>query len=221
MKKQTEWLWLAKWLGVITLICAFTTKAETFVAGVDYEVIVPSEASPVANSAVPVVEFFSYGCPWCNRLEPLLEQWLQTKPANSNFARVPVVFEPGWEWYAKAYYVASAYKVADKMTPQIFKAIHDDHKDLSSAAAIREYLIQAGVPAAEADSGLQSSPSIDAQVTQGTQLMQQYGVMSVPTIVVAGRYKTDPRMSKGSLDRMLAVVDHLVKLSAQPQKKQG
>ena len=39
---------------------------------------------------IEVIEFFSYGCPHCNDLEPILDAWLAKLPPDVQFRRVPV-----------------------------------------------------------------------------------------------------------------------------------
>ena len=41
---------------------------------------------------IEVIEFFSYGCPHCGDLEPVLQGWLKTMPADVEFRRIPVMF---------------------------------------------------------------------------------------------------------------------------------
>ncbi|HZR70224.1 MAG TPA: hypothetical protein VFB01_14380, partial [Burkholderiales bacterium] len=49
-----------------------------------------------SGNKIEVIEFFSYGCPHCADLEPILEQWLKTLPPDVQFRRVPVLFQPRW-----------------------------------------------------------------------------------------------------------------------------
>lgn len=41
---------------------------------------------------VEVREFFSYICPHCFSLEPVIEDWLEDKPEHVNYVRSPVTF---------------------------------------------------------------------------------------------------------------------------------
>jgi thiol-disulfide isomerase/thioredoxin len=53
---------------------------------------------------IEVIEFFSYGCPHCSDLEPYLQNWFKTAPADVQFRRVPVMFQERWKALAKIYY---------------------------------------------------------------------------------------------------------------------
>ena len=46
---------------------------------------------------IEVIEFFSYGCPHCNDLEPILDAWVAKLPPDVQFRRVPVMFQQRWE----------------------------------------------------------------------------------------------------------------------------
>ena len=98
--------------------------AETFTEGKDYQVV----SSPLAtHSKTPIVqEFFSYGCPWCYKIEAPLNEWAGKMGKSIQLERIPVVFKPNWELYAKAYYTAKTLALADKLSPLLFKAIQEE-----------------------------------------------------------------------------------------------
>src|ERR1043166_750133 len=91
-------------LGLVKLASAKTE----FEPGKDYEQLNQSELTNTSDKSnkVTVIEFFNYGCGACAFLEPKLNQWLQTKSAEINFEKVPVVFHSDWEFLAKSYYIA-------------------------------------------------------------------------------------------------------------------
>ena len=186
--------------------------ADAFVLKNDYQIIEGSKA-PSKTGPVKVQEFFSYGCPWCNRLESSISTWRQKLPKNVEFSRVPVVFESGWEWYAKAYYLAEATNQETQLTPKIFKAIHTENKKLNSSEAMGEFLMANGLPQDVVNSGLTHSPAIDSELMQGMNWMKTYKVYSVPAVVVAGHYKTDLQLAKGDTTRLLQIVDFLIQKS--------
>ena len=73
---------------------------------------------------IEVIEFFSYGCPHCGELEPHLQTWLKSKPADVTFRRVPVMFQPRWENLARVYYTLDALGEESKLSPEVFAAIY-------------------------------------------------------------------------------------------------
>lgn len=193
------------------LIFSSIHAAPAFTAGKDYQDIIKNPAIPASpEGKVRVTEFFSYGCPWCFRLEPSVESWEKSKPKDVVFERIPVVFEPGWNYYAKAYYTAQALGISQKMSPLLFNAIQKQRKNLKSDKAMIAFFTAQGVKPDVAKSAFESSPSLDAKVKQGVQLMQAYQVYLVPSIVVDGVYKTDLKMAQGDGKRMMDIVEFLV-----------
>ena len=58
------------------------------------------------NEQVIVYEFFGYKCPHCSSFQTFMNPWHKKLPKNVKLVRVPVVFQPGWDILAKAYYTA-------------------------------------------------------------------------------------------------------------------
>ncbi len=206
-------------LRVLLVLCfiPLTTFAqETYVAGTDYQLLPQAIHMDVDTpDKVTVTEFFSYGCPWCYKLEPALTKWRETKaPKNMTFTRVPVVFEKGWDIYAKAYYTADTLKINKKITPALFDAIQEKEKKLDTVDAMVAFFVKQGVDKKIALSAFKSSPAIEAKMRNGIQLMQTYRVFSVPSLVIGGRYKVDIAMVKGDQKKFFKVVNYLIAKSA-------
>jgi protein dithiol oxidoreductase (disulfide-forming) len=189
---------------------AIVVASPLFTEGEDYVLVINnSNTSSFPENKVTVTEFFSYGCPWCYQLEPKLQAWLKKKPSNLIFERVPVIFEPHWENYAKAYYVAKALGIESKLTPKLFNAIQEKNKTLGTESAMSDFFIKQGVKKEVAESAFQPSPSLDAQVKQAPQLMQAYQIYVVPAFVVDGKYRTDLQLAMDE-KKLLAIVSFLI-----------
>lgn len=216
--KQTLWLLLLASFGVLAAPAktAAVVAPQVFQAGTDYELISQNNQSNAEMTQpkignVQVVEFFSYGCPACFHFEPTLEKWLATKPQNVTFERIPVQFEPGWDVLAQAYYTAKNLNVVDKMTPVIFNAIHVQGQNLTNEATLEQLFVKEGVSKEDFTSAFHFAPGIDAQILRGDSLMRSYNIYEIPTIVIDGKYKTNIRMTNGDANRMLQVVNYLIK----------
>lgn len=183
----------------------------TFQAGKDYEVIKTNLEVPEPKSQVRVTEFFSLGCPACNYFEPALAAWLSKKPKYIAFERIPVVFEPNWDIYARAFYAMRTLGVAEKLMPLAFGAIHKDGLAMDSEAAWEQFAMKhGGISKQDFENAFEFSPGIDAQIMRGSDLMRQYRIMEIPTMLVEDKYKVTPRMTNGDAKRMLEIVDYLV-----------
>lgn len=181
-----------------------------YIEGKDYDVIINNPGVPtLPEKTITVTEFFSYGCPWCYELEPQLQKWLKTKPTSVKFERVPVIFEKNWDYYAKAYYIAKALDIESQITPKLFNAIQEQNKTLGSDSAMQKFFIKEGVQKNVVQNAFQASPTLDAEIKQGPQLMHSYQVYVIPAIVVDGKYKTDLRMAMTD-EKFMNIVQFLV-----------
>ncbi|KTD62233.1 thiol:disulfide interchange protein DsbA/DsbL [Legionella spiritensis] len=204
---------LRNFLLVIALLLPFHLFAEDFVAGKDYEVL-KGEHSATIQPPVKVTEFFSYGCPWCYRIESGLQGWVKQQNGQISFTRVPVVFNNDWSYYAKAYYTAALLGLDNKLNPLLFKAVQDKQAHLNNTDAMITFFTEHGVDNATAQSAFKNSTTIDMQLNQGGVLMARFHVNAVPAIVVNDQYKTDLQMAQDE-QRLFKILDYLVRLSRQ------
>jgi len=169
-----------------------------------------SQPAPVSVPAgkIEVVEFFSYGCPHCYTLEPTLEAWTKTLPADVVFRRVPVGFNALYENYQKIYFALEAMDAVDKMHAKVFNAIHQQRQRLDKEADIAAFMQANGVDGAKFMEQYKSF-SVQTKVRQAKQLSEAYKIEGVPTLGVQGRYVTSGSLA-GSNERALAVTDSLV-----------
>ncbi|MFA5628231.1 MAG: thiol:disulfide interchange protein DsbA/DsbL [Thiohalomonadaceae bacterium] len=162
-----------------------------------------------ASDKVEVVELFWYGCGHCYAFEPHLHDWLQRKPANVEFIRVPAVFNSGaWRLHARAYYVAEVLGLTDKIHSAMFKAIHEEKKPLNNEQQLARLFAGFGVDEKKFKETLNSF-GVEMKVNRATLLTERYGIDGVPALVVAGKYRTDGPMAQ-TYQGMLQVVNHLV-----------
>lgn len=183
-----------------------------FVEGKQYHIVSNAKtiSSAPMDEQVQVIEFFNYGCPACNIIEPELEKWLTNKPADVAFSRVPVVFEDGWEIYAKAYYLAKELHLENKLSPDLFNTIHKKGVNLTDPVLLEAFFINHGVQAADVRSALDSSTAIDLDLKQGQSLAEAYQIMLIPSFIVAGKYKVSGADVKSDSE-LFEVLDFLIK----------
>lgn len=173
-----------------------------------YEAISP--AQPTANpDKVEVIEFFWYGCPHCFEFEPTLKAWLKTKPDNVEFIRIPAVFSEKWGRHAKAYYVAEALGVVDKVHDDFFDAIQIKNAELETEDQLAKFFSEHGVKESDFRDAFNSF-MIDAKMRQAPQIAAKYGITGVPTIIVNGKYRTNGTLAGGQ-DKIIAVINELIK----------
>ena len=192
----------------ILVLFPMVAFAENFVAGKDYEII-NGVSDAAQTKKVSVIEFFSYGCPWCYRIEPSLSQWVVKLDKKIQFSRVPVVFNKEWTYYAKAYYAAEILKIGDKLNPLLFKAIQTDKQTLTNNKAMVDFFVAQGVDKETAESAFTHSTTVDMKVKEGNEIMGRFRVNAVPAIIIGNKYKTDLQMANGE-ERFIQILDFLV-----------
>ena len=157
---------------------------------------------------IEVIEFFSYGCPHCGELEPVLQGWLKNKPADVTFRRIPVMFQPRWENLAKGYYTLEALN-EEKLSPEVFVALHSRNMPLWNEKDFLDWVATKGVDRKKAEE-LFNSFAIVGKVNRAKQLAASYQIQSVPTIIVDGKYATGPEKLPGGHAGVPPTIDALV-----------
>ena len=198
-------------ITVILFTLSAVAGAEPFVAGKDY-VLLKNGKTHNSPHAIEVTEFFSYGCPWCYRIDASLKQWALKQGSAVSFHKVPVIFHKDWVYYAKAYYTAKALALNSQLDKPLFKAILKDKTPLNSEQAMVDFFIDHGVEKETVQSAFTHSPEIELNLAAGQKLMGQYQINAVPALVINGQFKTDLQMAK-SETRLLTILDYLVKKS--------
>jgi thiol:disulfide interchange protein DsbA len=158
---------------------------------------------------IEVIEFFSYGCPHCGELEPVLQGWLKTKPADVTFRRVPVMFQPRWEPLAKVYYTLDALGEETKLSPEVFAAIHGKGTPLWNDKDFFDWAASKGLDRKKVED-LYNSFTIVGKVNRAKQLAQAYNIQSVPTMIIDGKYATGSERLQGGHATVPIAVDALI-----------
>ena len=189
-----------------------TTLATTLTAASSppgyQQVTEPTE--PSDPSRVEVIDFFWYGCPYCNHFEPQLEAWLESKPDNVDFTRIPAVTRQGWAHYARTYYTARALGLPEQFHKQLFAAIHQDDRDLENMDELAAFFAAQGVNRVRFEETF-NSEDVSLKVQEAGRLTRLYGIDSVPAIVVNGKYRTNPELAGGA-SQMPGIVNGLIEV---------
>lgn len=197
-----------KLLFAITCVALISSSfAAQFVEGKDYQVIHPKNL-PETNG-IEVVEFFSLSCPWCFQFEPAVEHWQSNLPKDVSFKRVHVTFESNGVNLAKAYYTARALKLTPKINLTLFQLVQKEHSKLDEKT-LGDLFEKHGVDRKNFESSFRFSTGLNTLIIRGESLMENYDIMAVPSMVVAGKYKTDSGMAQGDAARFVNIVKFLV-----------
>jgi thiol:disulfide interchange protein DsbA len=188
------------------LLAAGTAPAKTYEEGVQY---VPIQPQPpvAAGDEVEVLEFFWYGCPHCRDFEPTVSKWVAGLPDNVKFSQVPVMFGGAADMHAQVYYALEGMGELERLHGKLFEAMHVKGLKLRTRAEVDAFLQENGVDMAQFADAMNSF-AVAAKVNRARALMRRYGVRSVPTLVVDGRYRSGTGFK--SYEDMTEVVDYVV-----------
>jgi thiol:disulfide interchange protein DsbA len=186
-------------------------QAKAPVEGKDY--IKLSRPAPVDTPApkVEVLEFFGYWCPHCARFEPAFEAWTKKAPAHMVVRRVPVAFRDNQVPMQRLYFALEAMGKIDELHGKVFTAIHGDKANLSTQDDIANWVAKNGVDKAKFLEQYNSF-SMSGKVKRASQMAEAYQLDGVPAMGVAGQYFTSGSLA-GTMERVLAVVEHLAEVS--------
>jgi thiol:disulfide interchange protein DsbA len=157
---------------------------------------------------IEVIEFFWYGCPHCNAMEPFVNAWLKTKPADVVFKRIHALPTEAWLPLASLFYTLDAMGLIEQYHSKVFDAIHKQNINLNNKAKRDEWLKANGIdPAKFAD--VEKSFSVQTKISRARQQTQSYKVDSVPRFFVQGRYFTSAEQAGGS-DKIFPAIDQAI-----------
>ena len=192
--------------ALLTGFLLFSPLASAQSAERDFIAINPAQATDDAGR-IEVTEFFSYACPHCNDLNPLIQQWSKKLPRDVYFKRVPVNFSPFYELMAKLFYTLDATGDMERLDAALFEAIHEKGLRLVSEKSITEWAVSQGVNGSTFSEAWNSF-SVAAKMKRAEQIASHHHIRSVPAITVDGRYLV---VSK-SLVELPDVVDRVIKM---------
>lgn len=196
--------------SLTTLCLSGTALAQpvAFAEGIDYVRVDPPVPTEAPKGTIEVVEFFSYHCPHCAKLDPALNEWVKKLPKDVAFRRIPVVFQPNWLVGARTYYALEASKQLEKFHTAIMQAVHQQNQPvLASAASVNEWIAKNGGDGA-AFTAAWNSFYVQSRLTRAENQAKGYPLSGVPSLAVDGRYISQPE-NRGD---PLQLANHMIQL---------
>lgn len=196
---------------------ALPAFAADLVRGRDYEPIDPPQPGDDPGK-IEVIEFFSYGCPHCKDLNPLVVRWAATLPKDLAFKRIPVSFgRAAWTNLARLHYALESTGELKRLDDAVFQAIHGERANLFSEKTILDWVTRQGTDAKRFAAAYDSF-GMRTQLARGEDLVRKYKVEGVPLLTVDGRYAVTARAAKGFQDH-LAIADGLIDLARAARRR--
>lgn len=180
--------WTSYFLAATAWFAFSVAGAAEPVEGKDYARLKNPQPTE-SGKKIEVIEFFSYGCPHCNDLEPILDAWVAKLPPDVQFRRVPVMFQDRWRALAKIYYTLEAMGDEARLSPEVFKAIHSAGLPLYQEKAFFDWAAAHGLDRAKVQD-VYNSFAVNSKFNRAIALAQAYNIQSVPTMVIDGKYVT-------------------------------
>jgi len=195
---------LLGFFGLFAVACSAADSSPAYELGKQYRQANQVQKADNAKR-ITVEEFFWYGCPHCYHLEPEINKWLEHKPADVDFVRVPnTLGRPIGELHERAFYIAQTLNILDKTHEPMFDAIHAQGFPMSSLESIRDlYVEKAGIKPADFDA-IANGFIVNGDMSRAEDLAQAYGITGTPTVVVGGKYVVDAQ------NDMFKVVDFVI-----------
>ncbi len=190
-------------LALAVGLTSMSSMANEFVAGKDYRVIENPEK--IEGNKIIVREFFWYGCGHCYNLEPHLQKWKATKPADVVFMQTPAALNPVWEQNARGFYAAQLMGYQEKTHQPLFDAIQKDRQKLFDQASLGKWYASQGIDLNKFNE-MYNSFAVNTRIARSQAAAQNYQLTGVPAVVIDGKY-----VVSGEDGKVPQVIDFLVK----------
>jgi len=204
-------------LALATLAMAGRVGAQEVRArqNLEYRLIPVQPVETGAN--IEVIDFFWYGCPYCNELQPVLEEWIKKKPADVAVRRIPVILRDNWAPHARIYYTLDLLGEVERLHSKVYHSYHVEELAMSKPDVMEQWAAKNGIERRRwVDAYF--SPEVDGRIARAFQATQRYDIQGTPSLVVDGRYLTSSSMTP-TVRGMIPVIDDLVRLARQNRGK--
>lgn len=178
----------------------------------DYREI-PQQAIETGDK-IEVIDFFFYGCQYCNELMPRLERWRQrSKPEDVVLRHYPVVRHDSWVPLAKTYFTLEAMGEVERLHTAVFRGYHVEDLYMSQDKVIAEWAVKNGLDR-EKFMAIYRSDETRKKVERARKLTVDYDIQGTPSLVVDGKFLTD-----GSSPKTIDVLDRMIRIARQQREK--
>ena len=192
----------------VLLIFGSVVNAQDYEEGKHYVRIEP-KVPPIEGEEGrhEVVELFWYGCPHCFDFEPTINTWKENKAEDVVFVRVPAIFNPRWEQHARAYYALEQMGELEAGHTLIFNGMHEQGRPLRDVNSMARFLAANGIDEEKFRESFNSF-AVETKVNRAKELVRQYQITGVPTVIVDGEYKVSASTA-GGYSQVIEIVEQL------------
>jgi protein dithiol oxidoreductase (disulfide-forming) len=178
---------------------------------IEYRMIDPQPVE--TGDRIEVIDFFWYGCPYCNQLQPSLEEWIKRKPPDVALRRIPAILRDSWVPHARIFYALELLNELERLHLKVYHGYHVDDLHMSKPDVMEQWAVKNGIDRRRwVDAYF--SPELDGKIARAQRATKAYALEGTPTLVVDGRYLTSGSMAP-SLKGMVPVLEELVRIARQ------
>ena len=201
---------LVLWLACVSFAQPAAAQSQ---ADLDYREI-PQQPIETGDK-IEVIDFFFYGCQYCNDLLPRLERWRRGMPADVVMRHIPVVRHDSWVPLAKTYFTLEAMGEVERLHPAVFHSYHVEDLYMSQEKVIVEWAGKQGLDR-EKFMAIYRSDETRQKVERARKQTMEYEIQGTPTLVVDGRFLTD-----GASAKTIEILDRMVRIARQQREKKA
>jgi thiol:disulfide interchange protein DsbA len=184
---------------VVAGLCAATAFASPTAPrnGAEYQTLKNPQPVQTQGKKVEVIEFFMYHCPACYALEPDMLAWVKKQGDNITFRRIHLPLTGENDPEAHMFLTLEAMKLEEQLHAKILSTWHVERRRLKSDADNIDWAVKNGVDK-EKFTATYNSFSVITRLKNAGRVAATYEVNSTPTLVVDGRFITNPTMVDAS-----------------------
>lgn len=184
---------------VVAGLCAATAFASPTAPrnGAEYTTLKAPQPVQAQGKKVEVIEFFMYHCPACYALEPDMLAWVKKQGDNISFRRIHLPLTGENDPEAHMFLTLEAMKIEEQLHAKILQTWHVERKRLKSDADNIDWAVKNGIDK-DKFTATYNSFAVMTRLKNAGRVAGTYEVNSTPTLVVDGRYVTNPSMIDAS-----------------------
>ena len=159
--------------------------------GAEYTTLKNPQPVQAEGKKVEVIEFFMYHCPACYALEPAMLAWVKKQGDKIVFRRIHLPLTGDNDPEAHMFLTLEAMKLEDSLHAKLLTTWHVERRRLKSDADNLDWAVKNGI---DKDKYLAAynSFSVVTKLKSAGRVAGTYEVNSTPTLIVNGRYLTNP-----------------------------
>ena len=161
--------------------------------GAEYTTLKAPQPVQAQGKKVEVIEFFMYHCPACFALEPELLAWIKKQGDNITFRRIHLPLTGENDPEAHLFLTLQALNLEEQLHAKVIQTWNVEHHRLNSDAANIDWAVKNGIDK-DKFTTVYNSFSVMTRLRNAGRVAGAYEVNSTPTLVVDGRYVTNPSM---------------------------